>query len=171
MSKPLHIVLPSHRYNHDNREHGYVADHDNREHGYVAVKVCSQNPISIKRELAALEHLTNLPKTKHPGRECIRTSLDQFELTTTDLSSRFQCFVFEPMSESVWEFRQRMPMLQVHEPLVKGILGYVLRALDYLHTEAKVVHAGLSHLLLPAHFHSYVSCVSKIFKKTIFSSP
>ncbi|KAI0760098.1 kinase-like domain-containing protein [Fomes fomentarius] len=117
---------------------------DLEEHCHVAVKVCSRNSIPIKRELAALEHLHNLPKIRHIGQQHVRTLLDQFELTADDSSSRsFQCLVFRPMAESAWKFRHDMPTLQLREQLVRGILEVVVLALDYLHTEAKLIHADI----------------------------
>ncbi|KAI0760090.1 CDK4/6 [Fomes fomentarius] len=117
---------------------------DLKAHCHVAVKVCSQNSIPIKRELAALEHLNNLPKIKHIGQQHVRTSLDQFELTANDAPSRsFQCFVFRPMAESVWKLRHDMPKLQLREQMVRPILEVVIMALDYLHREAKLIHADI----------------------------
>ncbi|TFK89729.1 kinase-like protein [Polyporus arcularius HHB13444] len=110
-------------------------------HCHVAVKVCSRNAIPIKRELAALEHLNDLPKTKHAGRQFIRTLLDRFELTSNDVPSRsFQCLVFKPMAESIWAFREGRRLSQW---LLKDILYHILLALDYLHSEAKLIHADI----------------------------
>ncbi|RPD55439.1 putative CDK4/6 [Lentinus tigrinus ALCF2SS1-7] len=111
---------------------------DLMEHSYVTVKVCSQETSPVKREIAAYEYLRDLPKTKHYGRQYIRTSLDQFELPATNGSSL--CLVLKPMAESVWSYRQgrRLPEL-----MFKNVLHHVLNALDYLHRHAKLIHAEI----------------------------
>ncbi len=47
------------------------------------------------------------------------------------------------MAESIWAFREGRRLSQW---LLKDILYHILLALDYLHSEAKLIHAGLSHL-------------------------
>ena len=118
--------------------------HNHSGHCHVAVKVCSRESDPIRRELAAFEYLNNLPRTEHHGRHYIRTSLDKFELTAPSNGSlqTFQCFVFEPMAESVWTFRHDCWDWKLPEWLVKVIIQHVLIALDYLHRHAKVIHAG-----------------------------
>ncbi|KAM5539165.1 hypothetical protein V8D89_007038 [Ganoderma adspersum] len=128
------------------------------EHRYVTIKVCTRNALPVRRELSALQHLNSLPRTRHPGRPFIRILLDQFELTLpapgdqaasshTDTQSAnppppqsFQCLVHKPMLMSLFAFRggRKLP-----EKFLKLVLRHVLRALDYLHSEAKVIHTDL----------------------------
>ncbi|KAI8971037.1 kinase-like domain-containing protein [Trametes punicea] len=123
------------------------------EHRYAAVKVCAQNAVPIKRELAAFQHLNSLPEIDHDGRQCVRHALDHFELTPeyTDPSESgdhvarrpFHCIVYEPMSMSVWAYRKNMVRRRLPLPLVKGVAKMVLLGLDYLHSHAKLIHADI----------------------------
>ncbi|OSC97370.1 putative CDK4/6 [Trametes coccinea BRFM310] len=119
------------------------------EHRYVAVKVCAQNSVPIKRELAALQHLNSLPETHHLGRDCIRPSLDHFELVPDDTKCShvaerpFYCIVYEPMAMSVWSYRKVNTGKRLPLPLAKGIAERLLHGLDYLHCHANLVHADI----------------------------
>ena len=135
----------------------------------MTVKVCTRNAIPVKRELAALQHLGSLPRTRHAGRLLVRTLLDQFELTQPEQPPRpsrdspstkteietayagdpaatpsrpFQCLVHKPLLTSLSTFRngRKLP-----EDFVQAVLQHVLLALDYLHSEARLVHTGSSH--------------------------
>ncbi len=129
-----------------------------REHRYVSLKVCTADA-PVKRELAAFHHLNSLPKTTHMGRLFVRTLLDQFELTATsehavspqssdDAPSRsFHCLVHKPMLMSLFTFRNRLRGEKLTEEFLKLVLHHVLRAVDYLHSEAKLVHTGSCHLV------------------------
>ncbi|PIL26871.1 hypothetical protein GSI_11051 [Ganoderma sinense ZZ0214-1] len=135
--------------------------HDLVGHRYVSVKVCSRNSIPVKRELAALEYLNRLPKTRHGGRPHVRTLLDQFVLTSateepsasSDPDSEppatvppqsFQCLVHKPMLMSIFALRAIFPDKKLPETLTKLVLIHVLTAVDYLHSEAKLIHTDIN---------------------------
>ena len=149
----------------------------------MTVKVCTRNAIPVKRELAALQHLDSLPRTRHAGRLLVRTLLDRFELaqpeqppppsrdspsTKTEIETAcardpaatpsrpqaFQCLVHKPLLTSLSTFRngRKLP-----EDFVQAVLQHVLLALDYLHSEAKLVHTGPSHRLIPLSLRSSAS--------------
>ncbi|KAH9900742.1 kinase-like domain-containing protein [Cubamyces lactineus] len=127
---------------------------DLMEHRYATVKVFSQLSIEpFQRELGAFRYLNSLAKTDHFGRECIRTSLDHFELPVDPAisSQPFQCLVFEPAAKSIWDVRQRAQGKLFPENVVKAIVRHVLFGLDYLHQEAKMVHTDIQekNVLLP----------------------
>ncbi|PIL26709.1 hypothetical protein GSI_11188 [Ganoderma sinense ZZ0214-1] len=127
------------------------------QHRYVTIKVCTRNAIPVKRELAALQHLDSLPKTRHIGRTLVRTLLDQFVLTSEPAASTdsqspgtdpdptppqlFQCLVHKPLLMSLFTFRNgnKLP-----EDFLKLVLQHVLLALDYLHSEAKLIHTDIN---------------------------
>ncbi|RDX56480.1 kinase-like protein [Lentinus brumalis] len=117
------------------------------DRGHVALKVCTRNAVPVKRELAALQYLDNLPESTHVGRYFIRTMLGHFELVLPPMDREplqvFQCLVLQPMTTSVWAYRMRHLEERLAKEMVKAIVRHVLRALHYLHDEAKVIHADV----------------------------
>ena len=72
--------------------------------------------------------------------------LDNFEVTGP--KGTYQCVVHEPLLTSVLHFQAGFDPPSLPEDLLKGLLQQVLLALDYLHTEANVIHTGLYPLEL-----------------------
>lgn len=74
-------------------------------------------------------------ESSHPGRAYIRYAYGQFNL------GQHQCLLLEPMFKDMGEL-----MTWKDSPLdfglTKLVICTVLSALDFLHTEAKVVHTG-----------------------------
>lgn len=66
--------------------------------------------------------------------------LDNFEVTGP--KGTYQCVVHEPLLTSVLHFQAGFDPPSLPEDLLKGLLQQVLLALDYLHTEANVIHTG-----------------------------
>ena len=113
-----------------------------RQHQYIALKVYIHSS-RTNRQIKVLEHLSNI-KTDHPGRGSVRTMLDNFEVTGP--KGTCQCVVHEPLLTSVLHLQAGLDPPSLPEDLLKGLLQQVLLALDYLHTEANVIHTGLSPL-------------------------
>ena len=139
---------------------------------HVAAKACAKNAILVKCGLSGFKHINSLPKSEHVGRSLIRTSLDQFKLahfqahvgfaihrsraTTIELVPMpVQCLVRKPMSTTLKAFRKMLPGEKLLEALLRPAVMHVLFALDYLHSEAKVIHTGSSHFLFPASYSHY----------------
>lgn len=76
----------------------------------------------------------------HPGYAHVRTALDAF--TIPRLGSLHHCLVQKPMWESFRDLLYRNPEHRFTEDLLKAGLVQVFLALDYLHTECKLVHTG-----------------------------
>lgn len=55
-----------------------------------------------------------------------------------------QCIVYEPMLISLLHFQATLDPKSLPEDLLKGALQQLLLALDYLHSEARVVHTGMA---------------------------
>ena len=49
---------------------------------------------------------------------------------------------YEPMREPLWLFQQRCKNRRLTTDLLKGYLGLLLRALDYIHSECHIIHLG-----------------------------
>lgn len=96
----------------------------------------------MNREVEVLKHLSAF-KTKHPGSGLIRTMLDVFEVEGP--KGKHQCIVFEPLLTSVLHFQATMNPPSLTENLLKALLQQLLLTLDYLHSEAEVIHTGKCH--------------------------
>ena len=113
-----------------------------RGHKYVTLKVCEQDSPPIRRELAAYSHLDTIT-TSNPGALLVRELLDSFKATGP--AGEHQCLVHEPLGMSMETLRQLSPGRKVPENLLKAFLNHLLQALDFLHTDAKMIHAGIMY--------------------------
>ena len=109
---------------------------------YKALKVSTAvdgRPDATRREAKIYEHLSRL-ESVHQGQAYIRELYDIFELQSP--SGAHQCLLQPAMHMTL------MDMLAINNepfelPLLKLILGSLLQALDFLHTEADMVHLDL----------------------------
>ena len=113
-----------------------------RGHKYITLKVCEQDSPAIHRELAAYSHLDTVV-TSNPGALLVRELLDSFKATGP--AGEHQCLVHEPLGLSMETLRQLSPGHKLPENLLKVFLTHLLHALDFLHTDAKMIHAGIRH--------------------------
>jgi hypothetical protein len=79
-------------------------------------------------------------KSWHRGSWHARTALDSFIIPRS--GGDHQCLIQKPMWENFSELKYRNPIHRFTEDLLKAGLQQVLVALDYLHTECKLVHTG-----------------------------
>lgn len=109
---------------------------------YVAVKVSTslrRFSTATHRELRVYEHLARV-ESAHSGQSLVRELYDAFELDGP--AGKHQCLVQQPMHMTVLELMRLNPK-PFNLPLLKITLRRVLSALDFLHTEAQVVHTGM----------------------------
>jgi len=108
----------------------------------MAVKVYVRTPRqAINREKVAEAHLAEL-QTANPGCFFIRQVLDSFELLRSNGDSHL-CFVHEPLQISLYSFqRPGRKAVPFSVDLVKPVIIYILKALDFLHTDAGITHCG-----------------------------
>lgn len=66
--------------------------------------------------------------------------LDTF--TADGPNGQHQCLVHEPLLTSISHFQASLPSQRINEVILKMLLKELLVALDYLHTEAQLVHTG-----------------------------
>ena len=111
-----------------------------RGHKYLTLKVCEQDSPAIRRELAAYSHLDTIT-TSNPGALLVRELLDSFKAIGP--ASEHQCLVHEPLGMSMETLRQLSPGRKMPESLLRVFIIHLLHALDFLHTDAKMVHAGI----------------------------
>lgn len=110
----------------------------------VALKVFT-NDRQNREEINVYKHLMSV-QSKHPGRNCLRNALDTFTLQGPN--GEHQCLVHEPMLENTQELLRRNPSHRFTEDLLKVFIRRLLSALDYLHTDAHLIHTGKSRLLI-----------------------
>ncbi|KAG8796537.1 hypothetical protein FRC17_007985, partial [Serendipita sp. 399] len=109
------------------------------DHEFVALKICTINSPPAKSEIEIFDHINRiLSKTTHGGSFFIRTMMDHFEITNKD--SVYQCIVQKPMSTGLDSLRDICTNQRFTESLLQATLFRVLYALDFLHTEVKVIH-------------------------------
>lgn len=117
-----------------------------RGHRYVAIKVYAANQGQAKREVAAFKHLQEVLNDKLAadcgGAQFIRLLHKSFELGHPRSSKKNLCLVYEPMGMTLADLRRVGCDGQVPLELLKPMLPFLLAALDFLHTKAKMVHTG-----------------------------
>jgi hypothetical protein len=84
------------------------------------------------------EHLANVTST-HPGQVLIRQLHDSFSLQGS--VGKHQCLVLQPMYITLLEMMRLNPR-PFDLPLLKLTLRRLLLTLDFLHTEAEMIHTG-----------------------------
>lgn len=94
----------------------------------------------VDNELNMYRFMEQSPTT-HPGREVIRTLLDTFYIEGPQ--DKHRCLVHPPLWESVLAFLRRNPVERLPSAVIAVVLHRLFLALDFLHTECKIAHAGL----------------------------
>lgn len=112
-----------------------------RQHAYVTLKVFERNSAEGRRETEIYHHLNSLNVVDHAGAKLIRRALDSFQITSA--KGNFGCLVHPPLGISLYDFRTQLSAKVLPEKIVKLTLMHLLLALDYLHTEAGIVHTGM----------------------------
>ncbi|KAL9028037.1 MAG: hypothetical protein Q9196_003531 [Gyalolechia fulgens] len=139
---------------------------DLRGHKYVTLKICDQHSPTVHRELAAYSHLDTIT-TSNPGALLVRELLDSFKATGP--AGEHQCLVHEPLGMSIETLRQLSPGQKLPENVLKAFLIHLLQALDFLHTEAKMIHADLQ--ARNVHLRIEDDSILKQFEAAELSSP
>ncbi|KAL3475675.1 kinase-like domain-containing protein [Aspergillus californicus] len=111
---------------------------DLHQHRYIALKIYISG--SEDREVRVLKHLSSV-KTCHPGSALVRTMIEEFEIAGP--RGNHQCIVHEPLLTRLLHFQATLNPKSLPEDLLKGALQQLLLALDYLHSEAHVIHTDI----------------------------
>jgi len=91
-------------------------------------------------ELEMYKRIDRGSKT-HSGHSAVRSLLDSFDVDGPE--DKHRCLVHPPLWESVLTFLHRNPVRRLPMPVLAFALKRVFLALDYLHTECQVIHAGI----------------------------
>ena len=97
-------------------------------------------PTATDREIKVYEHLSKV-RSSHPGQLLIRELYDSFDVRGP--VGNPHCLVLQPMHMTLLEM-MRLNTRPFDLPLLKMTVKRLLLALDFLHTEAGVVHTGIN---------------------------
>jgi serine/threonine-protein kinase SRPK3 len=114
--------------------------HAASDHKHVTLKIGT--PQGLENELKALRHFRTI-RTNHAGSLLIRQLLDEFQVNSKN--GIFYCLVHPPLAISVKTFKRFFPERALPHDLLKMVLKHLLLSLDFLHTEAKLIHTGTSN--------------------------
>ncbi|KAJ4132851.1 hypothetical protein NW754_015665 [Fusarium falciforme] len=119
---------------------------------YVSLKITNNTPAvraAARKELDLADHIFSVP-TSHPGREYIRGILDSFEVEGPH--GTHLCMAMEPLRQPLWMLGQQSGLTSWVQPrTIKAVLPSILKSLDYLHSEAGIIHTDLKgdHFMVP----------------------
>ncbi|OBT42030.1 CMGC/SRPK protein kinase [Pseudogymnoascus sp. WSF 3629] len=108
-------------------------------HRYVAIKIFAKGDRGTN-EIAIYRHISQ-GNTATLGYRYVRTALDSFELTNR--GERHICLVHEPLWDSVTTLVERAGQDRLSEVLLRVVIQRLLLALDYLHTDRKLIHTDI----------------------------
>ncbi|KKZ59856.1 hypothetical protein EMCG_05318 [[Emmonsia] crescens] len=108
-------------------------------HRYVTLKVYTRDEAN-QEEFQIYKYL-NQGNHLHPGYAHVRTALDVFMIPRP--GGDHHCLVQRPMWESFRDLLYRNPSHRFTEDLLRAGLMQVFLALDYLHSECKLVHTDI----------------------------
>lgn len=77
---------------------------------------------------------------RHQGWQFVRKLVDSF--TIDGAHHKHDCFVFEPLRESLWLHCRRYPDKVIPAAVLKIMVRMMLEGLIYLHSECEVIHTG-----------------------------
>ena len=94
---------------------------------------------AAKEELKISQHISSL-KSTHEGSNYVRVVEHSFEIETTH--GRHLVLAFQPLREPLWLVARHLNMLNLASRIFKPFLRIILKGLDFLHSECKVIHTG-----------------------------
>ncbi|KAG6137300.1 hypothetical protein E4U28_004643 [Claviceps purpurea] len=108
---------------------------------YVSIKIAAlDHDEDAADEMEFLKLISNA-NPPHEGLKYIRVPLDTFDLQGEN--GTHSCLVFEPMRETLYKFQRDLPGEKFKLPLFKAYMYMLLKALDYLHTECRLIHTDI----------------------------
>lgn len=106
---------------------------------YVSIKI-SASDVESADEVGYMK-LISSANPSHEGLSYIRTLIDVFDLQGEGVTHT--CLVFEPMRETLYQFQRRLPRQRLGLPISKAYVFCLLHALDYFHTECRLIHTDI----------------------------
>ncbi|KAJ8116979.1 hypothetical protein OPT61_g1714 [Boeremia exigua] len=109
------------------------------DHAYITLKVFTRDGMD-KNEYKVYDILSK-GNASHPGYNHVRKAFGLFTIPRHGGDHR--CLVQKPMWDSFKDLLNRNPAHRFTDELLKAGLSQLLLALDYLHTEADIIHTDI----------------------------
>lgn len=106
----------------------------------MVLKILSANLSKDEVSKLEIERFITEKNPSHQGHASIRACLGQFEFDHNE--KKHTGLVYEPMREPMTVFQKRWPDRKIPLAVAKAYIYLLLLAMDYLHTECRVVHTG-----------------------------
>ncbi|KGO77687.1 hypothetical protein PITC_071700 [Penicillium italicum] len=97
---------------------------------------------TVTQEIEVYNHLRAI-RSNHAGQTCLRPLIEIFHIYSLDRNSVHTCLVHPPLGISLDQLTQLLPDGVMNSAMVRTTIRNVLAALDFLHTEARVIHTDL----------------------------
>lgn len=109
------------------------------------MKTCALNPSKNRRELRVYRQISKrLKTTSDRGRNNVR-NFNSFVVHSPH--GEHAILVLEAAQVSLWDMRMLLSEYGFDEYFVKAAMIELLRALDFLHSHAQIVHTGMAKIL------------------------
>ncbi|KAK1143748.1 hypothetical protein N8T08_006149 [Aspergillus melleus] len=97
---------------------------------------------TVTREIEIYNHLKAI-QSDHAGLSCLRPLIDTFDAQSPDGNGVHTCLVHPPLGISLSQLTPLLPDGVMTSAMVRTTIRNILAALDFLHTEAQVIHTDL----------------------------
>lgn len=108
-------------------------------HKYFTLKAYVSIHRQARNEFKVLDYISHVPAGK-PGSNLVRKMRDTFQVPGK--KGPHQCLIHEPLGLTASQL-QDMSGGKVPMPMLKAMIGYLLLVLDFLHSDAHVVHTDI----------------------------
>ncbi|PYH94469.1 kinase-like protein [Aspergillus ellipticus CBS 707.79] len=115
---------------------------------YVTLKIHTTST-AVTSEIEIYNHLRTI-QSNHAGQSCLRPLIGDFQTQNPDGHGLHHCLVHSPLGISLDQLMSLLPGRVMSSAMVRTTIRNILAALDFLHTEARVIHTDLqpSNILL-----------------------
>ncbi|KAB8213320.1 kinase-like domain-containing protein [Aspergillus novoparasiticus] len=137
------------------------------DHRYIALKVYTASTTAT-REIEVYNHLRSI-QSNHAGQSCLRPLIEIFQTRSPNTECVHICLVHPPLGISLDQLTRLLPHRVMSSAMVRTTIRNILAALDFLHTDAQIIHTDLqpSNILLGIKDNSILSK----FEEAEFEAP
>ncbi|OQD60225.1 hypothetical protein PENPOL_c026G10422 [Penicillium polonicum] len=114
---------------------------DSFDDRYITLKIYTAST-TVTQEIEIYNHLRAI-QSDHAGQTCLRPLIEIFDIRSPDGNRVHNCLVHPPLGISLDQLTQLLPDGVMSSAMIRTTIRNVLAALDFLHTEAQVIHTDL----------------------------